>query len=210
MEGYIKKVLENLKLKRRVFYSEADLQFEFAWELHKILPEAEIRLERPVTINNEVYYIDIWVNYEDRHYPIELKYKTKSIIISDFNKEDIHLANHGAVNLGCYAYIKDISRIEDIKEKDKKFGKGFAMMLTNEPIYYNQINRRSSYQLFKIYNGREINGTLDWEHTQTDNEFALKDKFPPLNLKGKYKIIWFDYAIDNHSPNFKYTITKIE
>ena len=61
MEGYIKKVLENLKLKRRVFYSEADLQFEFAWELHKILPEAEIRLERPVTINNEVYYIDIWV-----------------------------------------------------------------------------------------------------------------------------------------------------
>ncbi|MBR5323411.1 MAG: hypothetical protein IKV14_01150 [Muribaculaceae bacterium] len=210
MKNKIKEVLENLKLKRKAFCSEADFQFEFAWELQKKLPKAKIRLERPILIN-KVYYIDIWLIYENKYYPIELKYKTRLSTIID-NGEEIELANHAAVDLGCYAYIKDIVRIEEIKNNmgEEKFGGGFAIMLTNEPLYYRDTKRNSSYQQFKIFENREITGNLSWGKTQTGNEFALKKKFPPLNLKDKYKISWFDYSIVNNSPNFKYTITHIK
>ena len=93
---------------------------------------------------------------------------------------------------------------------EKKFGGGFAIMLTNEPLYYKDTKRNSSYQQFKIFENREITGNLSWGKTQTGNEFALKKKFPPLNLKDKYKISWFDYSIVENSPNFKYTITHIK
>ena len=37
MKKVINEVLENLAKRRPLFWSEADFQFEFAWELHKKL-----------------------------------------------------------------------------------------------------------------------------------------------------------------------------
>ena len=210
MKSTIIQALNDLAKTRQAFFSEADFQFAFSTVLQKILgKQAKIYLERPVC--GLGYTVDIWVKIGNEIYPIELKYKTKLSTIVD-NGEEIELANHAAVDLGCYAYIKDIVRIEEIKNNmgEKKFGGGFAIMLTNEPLYYKDTKRNSSYQQFKIFENREITGNLSWGKTQTGNEFALKKKFPPLNLKDKYKISWFDYSIVENSPNFKYTITHIK
>lgn len=207
MRKTVNEVLKRLGNSRKAFYSEADFQFAFAWELKSMLPnDAEIRLERPIEIGNKLYYIDILVVYKDKIYPIELKYKTKKVTIADTNGDIIPLANHAAVDLGCYAYIKDISRIEDIKKSYNNFGEGFAIMITNEPIYYIDSKRKSSYMQFKIFDKRVINGVLKWEMTQTGKEFVLKDKFPTLNIKGSYTILWENY----NNKGFKYTITEIK
>lgn len=41
----ITKVIDCIKEKRMVFYSEADFQFAFAWEIKSIYPEVNVRLE---------------------------------------------------------------------------------------------------------------------------------------------------------------------
>ncbi len=78
-KAVIEKVLNDLASKRPVFWSEADFQFAFAWELQNELPQASIRLERRFDADdNTPMYIDIWVEYEGKVYPIELKYKTSN------------------------------------------------------------------------------------------------------------------------------------
>ena len=103
MKDVINEVLENLAKRRPLFWSEADFQFEFAWELHtKLDGKAKIYLERRFEINmdssdnaNEKsnqsttnkslnkLYVDIWVEYDNKTYPIELKYTTKRCKIYD-------------------------------------------------------------------------------------------------------------------------------
>ena len=42
----IVKVINSLKAKRKVFYSEADFQFALAWEIQKYYNNAKIRFEQ--------------------------------------------------------------------------------------------------------------------------------------------------------------------
>ena len=52
MKDVINEVLENLAKRRPLFWSEADFQFEFAWELHtKLDGKAKIYLERRFEID---------------------------------------------------------------------------------------------------------------------------------------------------------------
>jgi hypothetical protein len=41
-------VLTALAKQRPIFHSEADFQHAIAWEIHKHLPRASVRLERPI------------------------------------------------------------------------------------------------------------------------------------------------------------------
>lgn len=74
----IKTAIKNLSEKRKIFHSESDFQFAFAWELQKELPQAEIRLEYCPAFAKDMH-IDIFVIENGATYPIELKYK--SIVI---------------------------------------------------------------------------------------------------------------------------------
>jgi hypothetical protein len=58
-------VLTTLAQQRLLFHSEADFQHAFAWEIHKRLPQALVRLERPVLHENKLLYVDIWVVHND-------------------------------------------------------------------------------------------------------------------------------------------------
>ena len=76
----IQTAINNLKQKHKIFHSEADFQFSMAWELQQILPDAKVRLEYCPPFAREMH-IDIYVIDENRTYPIELKYKTKTTLI---------------------------------------------------------------------------------------------------------------------------------
>ncbi|MEG0283254.1 MAG: hypothetical protein RR425_00585 [Erysipelotrichales bacterium] len=131
----IDKILKKLSMIRPVFNSEADFQFNFAWQLKLEYPEADIRLEY---INNKIkdMHIDIFILLEGKVIPIELKYKTKSCTCI-YMDEDFHLKNHAAQLLGRYDFIRDIERIERCKSNFENFCEGYAIMITNDSSYYN-------------------------------------------------------------------------
>ena len=76
----IESLLLSLATERRLFWSEADFQFAFAWKIQQKYPNAKIRLERRQenTNSNKPAYVDIWVELNNKIYPIELKYKTRT------------------------------------------------------------------------------------------------------------------------------------
>ena len=179
---FIETVLLALANERKVFWSEADFQFAFAWKLKEMLmlknnnPQSTInvRLERRVDAleqrtdapdqgnekeNSGDIYIDIWVEINEKVYPIELKYKTIQCTITD-GSEEYKLKQHGACDIGCYLYLKDVERIEQIsKSLGDNFGKGYAIMLTNDHLYWDRPKTppdTTIFRDFRIYDGRKF------------------------------------------------------
>lgn len=232
---FIETVLLALAKERKVFWSEADFQFAFAWKLKEMFqkesnPQSTInvRLERRVDAlekrdngkKSGDAYIDIWVEINKIIYPIELKYKTLKCTITD-GSEEYKLKQHGASDIGCYLYLKDVKRIEQLSESlGDNFGKGFAIMLTNDHLYWDSPNTSTDttiFRDFRIYEERKIvaDATLDWG-TPSDNRPAWQKRLEPFNLNHDYTINWGDYSNFNMEGeangedfHFKYTIIEI-
>nr|WP_302578110.1 hypothetical protein [Methanobrevibacter arboriphilus] len=168
-------VLKELKKKRASFVSEADFQFSLAWEIQTQYPNAKIRLEYPFNFNKSTY-LDILVVLNDDLYPIELKHKTK---------------RHGAKDIGCYNFLKDITRIEKIRKECSNFKKGYCIMLTNYKSYLDSPREEVYYWDLRLTNKRKIekNSILSFSEN-----FALHKKFPPLKIENEYTIIWEKYS----------------
>ena len=133
------KIIEKLQDKRQIFCSEADFQLEMAWVIKEMYPNAKVRLEYVPKFNDKMH-IDILVFISNKWIPIELKYKTKNSkkeeMIDKITQEVFNLKNQGAKDISCYLYLKDIMRIESIKEQGEiNFKEGYAVFLTNDKIY---------------------------------------------------------------------------
>jgi hypothetical protein len=113
------KIIDKLRSKRRIFCSEKDFQFALAWEIQKCYDKSNIRLEYCPNLEKNVH-IDIIVELDNKYYPIELKYKTKTFIGKD-NNENYFLKNQGAQDIGKYDYLKDIQRIEQFSKLMSRF-----------------------------------------------------------------------------------------
>lgn len=235
---FIESVLLALAKERKVFWSEADFQFAFAWKLKEMLQKdsnqqstINVRLERRVDAlkkrddekKSGDAYIDIWVEIDKMVYPIELKYKTIKCIITDGTdgSEEYKLKQHGASDIGCYLYLKDVKRIDELsKSLGDKFGKGFAIMLTNDHLYWDNHNTSTDttiFRDFRIHKGRKIvaGAIPDWG-TPSDNRPAWQKILGPFNLNHDYTINWGDYSNFNmegeangQASPFKHTIIEI-
>ncbi|WP_034601044.1 hypothetical protein [Clostridiisalibacter paucivorans] len=203
------RAIDSIKEKRKVFHSEADFQFALAWEIKKLYTEVDVRLEYAYNIHDKIYHIDILVMLEGKFIPIELKYKTlkKSLIIGD---EEFTLRNHGAQDLGKYDFIKDIVRLETLLSDENKFVEGYAVMLTNDPSYWNgSIRKNTCCAAFDIGNDKKISGVLKWaERTSTG---TMKNREEALDLLSEYKMKWYEYSYFDEKRNgtFKYLAVKV-
>lgn len=195
----IHQVMAVLGTKRSAFWSEADFQFAFAWELQKQQPQARVYLERRDAVHK--YHVDIWVEKNGKMFPVELKYKNKAATIGD-----VTLLNQSATDFGCYDYLKDIHRIEDLAISEPNFGKGFAVLLTNDPAYYNNTGRLSAYDEFKVYAGAIRTGSLQWGHTAKGLPFSYGNR-PPFVLRGVYNMSWYPY--NNTAHDFQYLLNEV-
>lgn len=232
---FIETVLLALAKERKVFWSEADFQFAFAWKLKEMLKYSDpksainVRLERRADAleqrtdaseqgnekeNSGDIYIDIWVEINEKVYPIELKYKTIQCTITD-GSEEYKLKQHSACDIGCYLYLKDVERIEHIsKSLDDNFGKGYAIMLTNDHLYWDKPKTTPDttiFRDFRIYDGRKIvaGQKLDW-HPSSNNRPAWQKELGKLN--DNYIIKWGYYSNFNKEGEaipFKYSIIEI-
>lgn len=240
---FIETVLLALANERKTFWSEADFQFAFAWKLKEMLKYSDpksainVRLERRADAleqrsdaseqgnekeNSGDIYIDIWVEINEKVYPIELKYKTIQCTLKD-GSEEYKLKQHGACDIGCYLYLKDVERIEHIsKSLGDNFGKGYAIMLTNDHLYWDKPQTTpdtTAFRDFRIHKGRKIvaGQKLNWRPSSNKRPVWQK-KLGPLTLTHNYTINWKDYSKFNKEgeanekekmPPFKYTIIEI-
>ena len=101
-------LMENLSEERPIFHSEADFQHALAWQLHKEMPNDEIRLEyKP--FQDERMYLDIWIRSQAVGVVIELKYLTKDLKL-EWDDESFALRDHSAQDHGRYDFPNDIQR----------------------------------------------------------------------------------------------------
>ena len=218
--GDIIQIIVALSKVRRLFWSEDDFKFAFASQIQlKFGNAAEIRLEKRYKgENGKNSYTDIVVRMGGRNFPIELKYKTAEGSYADLNNEAVGLMTHSAVDLGCYAYLKDINRLEYLAKTDSDFERGFAIILTNEPLYYRDTGRSSVYDAFKIYDGKTVSGMLDWDRSNYDIEKlpSWLKSHPAFELTGSYDMSWRNYgsvlqSLDDPADctQFKYQIAVV-
>lgn len=246
MKEVIIYVLNNLAKRRPLFWSEADFQFEFAWELHKKLgEEANIYLERRHEINSassdsanekatqstinkslDKLYVDIWVEYDNKTYPIELKYTTKRCKVDD-DKNQVKTKEQSARDAGCYRFLWDIKRLEEIKTSlSPKEVKGYAIMLTSDAGYYNKSERPTLFDNFRLTEGRTIPpDTSDREFKWILDKIAAEKikrhwtkHWPEFTLKGEYILQWQDYKSEeskrvvddnNNEITLKYLLVEV-
>lgn len=204
----IYRVIDKLKIKRPIFVSEADFQLELAWVIKEEYPKAKIRLEYCPQFDLNMH-IDILVIINNKWIPIELKYKTKgcSKIV---NNEIFNLKNHGAKDINCYLYLKDIERIEKIKNEEKLFEKGYTIFITNDMGYMREpLKNNSFYEEFALYNGAIKKSNMSWKIGV--GKGTIKNVEKPIILNGIYEIKWNDYSVvdSSNSGVFKALINEI-
>src|SRR5437868_3055145 len=73
LTGVVHSAMRAIAVARPVFYSEADFQHAFAWQLQSLEPTAGLRLEMPLLVGGKER-LDVFFRPERGRYAIELKY----------------------------------------------------------------------------------------------------------------------------------------
>ena len=197
-----------LKKKRPIFVSEADFQLELAWILKDKYPSAKVRCEYAPSINPDMH-IDILVIIDGKWIPIELKYKTKGCS-KEFDGDTYHLKNHGAKDVNCYLYLKDIQRIESVRENVPVFEEGYTIFITNEKSYLKPPQKMNCvYADFALAEGVEKCGIMDWaEGTGAGTKRGMEK---PIELLSSYLMQWEEYSEldDSNTGTFWYLVNHI-
>jgi hypothetical protein len=208
----VEKAINELKLERPVFCSEADFQHSLAIKISNQNHDlSKIRLEKLIPLKeNKRNYVDLFLNFENFKAVLELKYKTKKEIIFHDN-EEFNLLGHGAQNLGSYAFFKDIQDIESLINK-KQINMGMCLFLTNDSYYWREHSRESITKNFRISDKRKVgNEVLNWVKTKkTDpNQKDWVKKYPPLTIKNNYDLSWKEYSNLDNQHLFKYLLVPV-
>lgn len=203
----INDLLTGLAESRQLFHSEADFQHALAWHIHQTTPKTQIRLEFPILVENRKMYVDIWLPQEK--VAIELKYATRSLELVD-NEERFALRNHGAHNHRRYDFLKDIHRLELMRDMPEFCEAGYAVLLTNDPLYWNSSSRKTMDSAFRVHEGREISKELKWARGASPG--MVKGRESPILLTGSYCLHWQDYSdISEKQPGeFRYLAVSVK
>ena len=216
---------------RKLFWSEADFQFSLAQVLHDMLKvkgvNAQIFLERPIPSKADDMkgkrrnrYIDILIKNGDTIYPIELKYATKKDVVEEDCGERILTTTQGAYDTHRFGYLYDIFRLESIRKDlsnsvDLKFGRGFAIFLTNDSNYYGEpVNDNYKSTIdgnFRIHDNNVINKDIKWNLNESNKHWT--NRYPyneQLTLSNRPLFQWRDYK-NNRATKYpvKYLINIV-
>ena len=185
-------VMNALATERKLFHSEADFQHAFAWEVHRRLPTASVRLERPISAQGKVLHVDFLVQLSENALAIELKYKTRKLSV-EVEGEEFRLTSHSAQDIGRYDFIKDICRLEYITSNMKNC-EGCAILLTNDSAYWKSSNGNKTVDAaFRVNEGRSLRGALGWTENASDG--TKRNRESDLQVDGDYTLHWSDYAV---------------
>ncbi len=207
----MKVLLSELAEERPLFHSEADFKHALAWKMHQKNPKIRVRLEKREELYEDIKsYFDIILELNKAKLAIELKYKTKNGEEIMSNGEMFKLKNHQAHDLGRYDFLKDLMRLEKLREKNSI--RGYAIFLTNDPSYWNKPKSSKKHidEEFHLFEGNTKQGTLKWLYGPKPGTTKGRDK--KIKLIKKYKIKWYDYSVIEKTEKnnlFRYAILKV-
>ena len=166
---------------------------------------------RSKKLEGKVYqdlYLDIVVEKAGQFAVIELKYPTKATQMMKtalFGEQNAYrgLKNHGADDIVKYNLWKDVRRIELVKTAFPNVVGGFALMVTNDPIYQAKPKPNTLKKNFGMDEGPHTRDK-HWPENAT-----IGITLPGFNLDQNYKISWEPINFVNKSLDFKYTLIKI-
>jgi hypothetical protein len=202
-------MIEQEMLNRTFYFTrEQDIQialahmFESSRAFDRVIVEQHIPAgmipNYPWTDANNIY-IDLVIQRDGFYYPIEIKFKTKSqqIPLSVLgNDELITLGHHGAQNIGCYDFWKDVKRLELYDASFPRVQQGIMLFVTNDETYLQPpLNMNAGYAQFSIHEGKAAaqHETLDWN---APLNIALNR--PPIQLNRGYHLSWRPLQLQNH------------
>lgn len=201
-------VIAALRQRRPIFVSEADFQLELAWIIKEQHPAAKVRLEYcPEFAPN--LHLDILVVIDGQWIPIELKYKTKGCR-KTVDGEVFNLKNHSANDVNCYLYLKDLQRIEYIRDQAPEFLEGYTIFITNDLSYARKpLKENCAYHQFSLEDGTLKTGVLDW--SASAGEGTKRHCQNPIALQNNYLLKWREYSHldDTKTGTFLYLANKI-
>lgn len=201
-------VLRSLAAKRRVFHSEADFQFAFAWEAKLQRSDLEVRLE---THPEPAVRLDLELitPARDRGIAVELKYMTRLWTGTD-RGESFTLKNHGASDLRGYDVIKDIHRVERFISVRPEWA-GLVIALTNDSAYWRPRTQQrvTNADAFRLGEGTVLEGSRAWGPKTGGTS---RGREAALNLRGSYPLKWIDYSALGPGPaeTFRALVVEIE
>ena len=201
-------LLTGLAENRKVFHSEADFQHALAWHIHQLMPASQIRLEFPMPIEHRKMYVDIWLPVEK--IAIELKYMTRKSELED-NEESFALRNQGAQNQRRYDFLWDIHRLELMRSMPEFCEAGHAVLLTNDPLYWNPPRRQDTVDSdFRVHEGRVISEKLAWSTKATPG--TKRGRELPIPISDSYRLRWQDYSYFSGKPlgKFRYLAVSVK
>lgn len=186
----LNQILESLAKKRPVFHSEADFQHALAWEIHHAKPDAAIRLELPVRADDgRAVHIDLLVVSGHQRFAIELKYKT-ALLNARRGSEQFSLRGQSAQDCGRYDFLSDVVRLERYVASEQP-AMGFALLLSNDRLYWEETRQGNISAKFSIHDTREIisNASMDWTR-----DGYTKGREAPITCQSRYSCSWRDYS----------------
>jgi hypothetical protein len=190
VEGLVSRALERLAVRRPLFQSEADFQLALAWQLQQDEPSAELRLEKRV-IDDPRVELDVLSLLDGCRYGLELKFPRSKLDLEVGGERFV--LRTGAPDLDRYDVLRDVARLERLVAEGI-IDEGCGVVLTNVAGLWQPPSREvpASYDAFRIHEGREVAGTLDWgasagEGTKTGREH-------PIVLGDNYHLTWRDYS----------------
>jgi len=195
-----KKILDSFAEQGKLFSNERQFQLELAWTLKEMGHEVYLEV---LEDKDKKTYIDLIVKETEYEYvAIELKYTTMQ---SDRKRMDYHIGkkiiavySQGAGDVRRYDYLKDVQRIENLREKINVFGlanacvtRGYAIIMTNDN-YSGKSGENTAYKQVALNQGRKI--PIEKELTLQIKGYEIKT---PIYLKGNYCCQWHSYNLSD-------------
>jgi hypothetical protein len=200
-------ILQTLAEKRPLFHSEADFQHALAWEIHKVIPTASIRLELPVRVDTSTVHLDLLVECDHSRYPIELKYKAAAMT-ADIGGEKFSLSNQSAQDTGRYDFLKDVTRLERYVTSVEN-SIGYAIFLSNDCLYWNEPRQTITSVEFSIHDTRKVHPYVEMRWAPHAGPGSLKKREEAIACKFNYSCFWKNYYKVDDSQ-FKYLLLTVE
>lgn len=199
----IHNLMADLSQHRPIFHSEADFQHALAWQIHEVMPDCEIRLEWPYRIEKN-WHLDIWI--PSQGIAIELKFATRKLEC-ERNGEHFSLRDQSAQDVKRYDFLKDIQRLEQVV-RDGNADAGFAVLLTNDHLYWQEPTRNTTDAYFRFHEDRTVPAgkVLRWSKDTSPKTQKGREE---LCLKSSYHLRWQDYG-EERNPLFRYLAVSIK